>query len=1077
MKLKKLKLLGFKSFADEVILNFDASLIALVGPNGCGKSNIVDAFRWVIGEQSAKSMRAGTMQDVIFAGSETRKGLNFAEVSVTLSEMQGIFSEVTLTRRLHKNGDSEYLINKEPARLKDLQGILFSSGLGKSAFSIFEQGKLDEIIYLNPNERRVIFDDAASISGFLQRKKESNRRLDEVSQNFSRIKDIHAEVDKRVRLLKKQAEEAQNYQKKKDRLAHLEKGVFALQIASLHEKLEKQQEQRRILEKDIAIKTEGCSLQDVDFQEIKKALSAKEKEIKELEKKVKETEISLKTLLHDEKNENAKIIDLHLREKKILKEKADLSETDLKAQIEKNKEKQTLLEKQKNEREAERKKIHNDYNLLSKSLFDLQAEEKKEAKEERSIFEERLNLDKKLQEKILFKNRFKDDLKAIANKIQEEKSKIEELQKKESEKRALLKLLLDDAAVLKKEAEEASQEFKQNLSSLQATDKACADLSLEIKKLSIQESTEGFTKGGKALLKEAQEQNSPLFGKLKPLCTSIAVSAEFVDEVMAYAKKKKITGFCLASVEKDVDDKCLLYFVGETSEENRIVQLKKVEADLKRFKVELIAEEEKKKTFASKRELLEKKKSEIEESFRKKEIAQVQENFFLQQILKDLKKCFETIEKAQAENEKLEKSALAIEDEVKKLQESLQNVEARKKQLEERQSQLQKQLIVAQQNQIEKEKQRKVADNSFQETFAEFQKIVQEIKILEAKQEWKTLQEKKWEEELLEIGLKKQKAQKVVEEAFNEKNICSNLLNATTELLKKEEEGLKEIVEKQNQMQKLSLFERKNLSVLEAKHQQLETSVAENEENKAKLESEFFQRFNEKSLPHFELSLQEAEKEAARLRYECEKEALVNMTSIEESKQEEERFSHLDRQLVDLKGAKEDLEKIIKNLDHEARKLFKESFEAIRLNFQKNFALFFNGGKADLKFVGSQDVLEAGIEIVAEPKGKQMRSISLLSGGEKCMTALALLFSIFEVKPAPFCILDEVDAPLDDANVERFTSVLHQYIASTQFIIVTHNKKTMAKADTIFGVSMEEKGVSKLISIEFEKRKVLEKVK
>lgn len=1023
MKLKKLTIIGFKSFADKVTLDFDCEIVGIVGPNGCGKSNIVDAVRWVMGEQSAKSLRGDKMFDILFAGSSTRKPQNYAEVSVTLTdigdELPIAYDELTITRRLHRNGDSEYLINREPARLRDIQGLFLGSGIGKNAFSIFEQGKLDQVINLNPVERRAIFDEAAGTSRFLQRKKETMRKLATISENYNRVHDVHAEVEKQAKQLKKQANQAKNYQENKTRLEELERNVLLFRYRTFSEKNRELEVQIGSLDSEIENSFAAMRSLEEGLDNVKKALQEEEVLTKEKQKQLTQAETAVHVQEAEMRQKKHRLFELKKREEVVKKELQELA-ADRKYLCEETTQKEKsllILSEKKDELSEEVAKKKESYTEVETALNRLR-EGLKEAKESHlTLFHEEGRLRTALQEKKLkFETRFL----SICEKEKEKESAIETLEKQIVGQERKVKTLAVESDALKQECEQIEKTV-QNIS------KQISDIASRKKRVA-QTDLEGFSKEESVLLKEGKNTKSPLYKKVEPLVvkTLLVKNEAALDLLLDYTMKKRITDFSV--------------IVQESRGENLT-------------------------TF-------EKKRNQTVEAFRKKEMDLVQANFALQRSLSDL--------------EEIQKSLVLLKEEKQKLQGEKKTFAKLEKELQNKQraaSSFQANLK-KQENIVEKQEKKwseaaqewQKWQSEFQQIFAEWRGAEQELKFCLAKEQQKIAQEKRLHQELSEH---KSTVENTLQEiSRQEKEIEANTLalqtlqKSASEWDKKNHEKKKE----RDQIEKELTECRKETTELEKQRHKIDILLAEDAAQRKTIEQELVEKHSlaPDTLESIEFSLEngmeEAEKEIRLLRSSLDNSGAVNMMAIEEFQEKQERFEYLDKQLKDLEEAKQDLEKIITKLDSECRKIFKTTFKQIRENFQKNFQILFNGGEADLTFTESTDILEAGIEIVAKPPGKQMRAISLLSGGEKCLTALALLFSIFEVKPAPFCILDEVDAPLDDSNIVRFTNVLKQFIDRTQFIIVTHNKKTMAIADVLFGVSMEEKGVSKLISLVFEKR-------
>lgn len=1171
MRLKRLKIIGFKSFADNISLNFDAEIIGIVGPNGCGKSNIVDAFRWVLGEQSAKSLRGEKMQDVLFAGTEKRKPLNVAEVSVTLTEVGDSLSldydEITIARRLHRSGESEYLINGELVRLKDIQHLFMGTGIGKNAFSVFEQGKLDQVINLSPLERRSIFDESAGISRFLQQKKESLRKLHEVKENYLRVKDVHSEVDKQTRQLKKQAALAKSYQENTKHLENLEKATLVARWDFAFAKSYEGSQQYDIIKGDVKKAQMALQTSEKRSESIKKHLVEKEKESRTFQEKVYQAQGSAKVKKVEEARLQDQILELDQREKKLLKE---LQEFDSKREKERSEivQKEQRLAKLQIEKERLEKEVREKFSIfhsIELEVNTLRDEIQLLQKKRFEASQEESHLARQLQEKILRLEAAQERLQSLQKQIIGKKEVFQKSESQINEKRtkiAALSCAIDElknqAIELTKEATALKLKIADQQKILQVMRQEAAEFLARLKALSrLKEEREGFSNGAKQILKESQNPKSPLYKKVEGLFehilpkkgdekklatalkqyseTLVVHSFDDLELLIRCAEEKKWKDFsviCLALVSeknstktkipqleknsslafhflKDlmfvedlsalletlrhegrisvtpegyfVDYRQVVHQLSAGQEENnaflREAEIKSLEKKVEELKAKITQEEEVLEKRVQNRAQIEEKQKGIDEERRKQEMNLLQENFSLQKFLSDIENGKKEVISFEEEQRKLlsssEEYTLLIDQlklQVKmcqeKSQEVIQHVQDFEKKLQLR--------LTALKGAKEEHQKYEITLRHFQ---ADWHKVNHEIKIHEAKNQESEQHQKKHLGELQFVCEKVKEARSrllSLEAEAKALGLEFEEIKGAFEKISQEHERWKE---EWDEVEKQMSEHRNVVAHLESERHRFEVAMAEDISTRKNLERELHERFQisieeVKALKiPLEGTLEESEKIIRRLRLEIEKAGAVNMASIEECRQQEERFHFLDKQLNDLEATKTDLEEIIAKLEVESRKLFKSSFEAIRKNFLKNFQILFNGGEADLKFTESSDVLEAGVEIIAKPPGKQMKAISLMSGGEKCMTALALLFSIFEVRPAPFCILDEVDAPLDDTNIDRFTNVLKQFIQTTQFIIVTHNKKTMAIADILFGVSMEEKGVSKLISLVFERKK------
>lgn len=1171
MRLKKIEILGFKSFADKTVLDFVDGITAVVGPNGCGKSNISDAFRWVLGEQSAKSMRGHKMPDVIFAGTTTRKPLNYAEVTITLTDIQEgelpvHYAEVSVTRRLHRSGESDYFINRQPVRLKDVHSLLLDSGMGKDAYSIFEQGKIDQVINFTPLERRYIFEEAAGILRFLQRKREALKKLEQSDQNISRVKDIHQEVEKQIQVLEQQAEKARVFKENKAQLESLEKALFVAKWDQMHKKktetAKREMEQKQKADEIVlALDTLQKELHNakVDLFETEKALKVRSEEVyrTKSEKEIKSRE---KSSYHERMKESS------------AKEK--------KWQLEL----EGMIEKRKN-RQSERQGILKQQKEIDKELAQLEkgakAQREKVQKLEAEVVKLRENQNKSQQEllKLLHsESQLESEWKQNSVRLENTQERYVQIKQRKGAASLALKELTaaqKEKKAIVQEASEAVDSQKELFGNLEAQLQEIADqmqtsqtqmdaIILELNEgrarqkalLRLREDMEGFTAGAKRLLQEAGNPKSPLYKKLtalyehivpkkggenalsvilKPYGHTLAVeNQESFEEVLDFAQKNKLKDFsliCLKDIrkiaeapqkelvpllEKVVENTIAKHFLQKIytakttgdalpfvqkgtglefwTEDGAFVDRNQVifyvtqgennvfmrEAEIKNLEQRLAVCDESRikldnllKTLQQKRTHIQNERIELDKTIRRGEMKLVEVNFALQRLNSD-------VEKAKAEDQQLGQEELSLQKMIQQLTEVIGDLakkhESAKKQATQVQSQSSTSTSALEQQEINlKQEQRDLSekDAAWQKISEESRKMAHALNVLEVKDLESEQQETRLREEIeinremqLQMKEKGSEFEGVLEEVEKTLNQVMNSCSELEKISNQRKKAIDDWDNKLNQMRNRQKETEKELYQLGVLLTQLETA-------RQGVETEIVERYHltidqarDLGLA-FDKSVEVMEKTIRTLRQEIDSAGDINMTSIDEFDKHKTRYEFLNQQIDDLNGSKQELVEIITQLDGESRKIFKETFEVIRNNFRKNFKILFNGGEADLQFTETHDVLEAGIEIIAKPPGKQMRSINLLSGGEKCLTAMALLFAIFEVKPAPFCILDEIDAPLDDTNVERFVNVVKQFIDRCQFIIITHNKRTMAIADVLFGVSMEERGVSKILSIDF----------
>ena len=1174
MRLKRLKILGFKSFADLTKLNFDPGITAIVGPNGCGKSNIADAFRWVIGEQSPKSMRGGKMPDVIFAGTTHRKPLNFAEVSITLSDIGGRlpvdYDEIEITRRLHRSGESEYFINRHLVRLKDVQTLFLDSGMGKGAYSIFEQGEIDKVINLSPLERRYIFEEAAGILRFLQRKREALRKLEQSDLNISRVKDIHQEVEKQIIVLQEQSEKARKHKEDKEKLETLEKTLLLLkwdfsngrmqevlrkasdqdgnidqsqkQINELQQSLVDARASLVVSEKKLAARKEEFFKVNSTKEIKSKEKSSHEDRVKELIAKEKRWQHELDTMGEKKQQRDGERKNILSMQKTNGERIVELEEIVV-AQRTKVKDIEEDLVKHRNQQHIKQKEW---MKLLQN-----------ENQSEREVGQVKVRLEGAVERQGRLQKR-KDHITAVVSDLT---LKVEEQQRQHIEAARGLDGQKEIFASMEKELHSFAEEVKKTQSMVDGIHHEVGEGKARHKALQrLRDDMEGFSAGCKKLLQEVAKPNSPIYKKLKCLYeyftpqkgveiafsavmkpyahSLVAETTEDFNICVEFAGKngiKDVSFFCLESSVKRsksekkgshpsqltplsvdaVDDNLAHHFLSNVfvdksgralleviqnsqgfevlSDDGVFIDRRSVvfysahgennvflrEAELKALQKKLISREKEKneleqilEAILEKRSALQSERIELDKTIRRAEMRLVELNFSVQKALSDL-------EKMNDEEKQISTDLLGMTKQIADLVTHIDLLQ-QKHALEKNQSATSKKeyetvniqtdemaTLVKQQTLLLKEN-----ESALQKAQDENRKYAHALNVLDVK-DLESIQQAKRMQEEIETGLSLQSRIK-----------CESI--EIDEILGKVEKALSGAVEACSGLEKelsdskaviarldTKLSEKSNaLKKHEQDRNQLGIQSAQFEAQGQTIEHELQERYNLNIQAAREIcetkdrTIDQTDRQIRSLRQQIENAGNINMTSIEECEKHKVRYDFLNQQMDDLNGSKQELVQIITELDGESRKIFKETFEQISANFKKNFQLLFNGGEAELQFTETSDILEAGIEIIAKPPGKQMRSISLLSGGEKCLTAMALLFAVFEVKPSPFCILDEIDAPLDDTNVERFVHIVKQFAQHCQFIIITHNKRTMAVADVLFGVSMEERGVSKLLTMD-----------
>ena len=1180
MFFKKIEIHGFKSFCHKTLIDLDKGLTIIVGPNGCGKSNIFDAVRWVLGEQSAKSLRGGRMGDVIFGGSAMQKPMGFSKVTITISNETKIlpidFTEIDITRRLFTDGESEYLINKKACRLKDIHELLMDTGAGTSSYSIMEQGKVDQIITSKPIERRAIFEEAAGITKYQSKKDEAQRKLQRTEEDLLRITDLLSELKKQVGSLKRQANKAERYKELTDELKKLEvqllykrflelsdrnkeiekefdeKSKQVIEITTLIAKLEAEQSESSLQSESLNKKLLESNNSKYEFrsniEKCQSNLELNNSQISNIENLVGKlnTEISqlkaqqtiqveeISKLSKDLKELDAEIDKEEKKHKEIL-EHFEVSKGVLKDKIER---KSTLVV-QIRDLQMLINNLHNELELAKKFKEKFVADKKLIEKQK-----------KELTEKLSSMNDYLDEEREDIRNINIEISSCEKEEVKIDEK---LEGLIQSIPKAEQELIELNNEKLTYESRLKAL-------------MELQESYEGFSKGVKEILSSAHN------GELKGICGVVASlitteekyeiamesalgsgmqnivieSSEDAKNAIDYLKLKNagkatflpldlikpfdryeskdiqsqqgVVGWAIELIEFDDKFKKIAeYLLGnvvivETLED--AIRLEKMgirhryvslvgdilnpggsmiggsyiksgilgrERELKQYEKEVSrlksSTEKLQKELDSENEKfndLNEKKLNLQSSVQKFALIKVSK-------LKDVDKLITDINN-------LEKELIQIDDKIKESEDNLLKLENENNQIFGKIEITQKELgtIQIEHSQLEKETIGKDSE------LDELNKTITDIKVHLA-----SLKERKEStiNRMKYLELEVQNSYKLVDEKESEiktltqkKNEIFKEIERLSEKIKElegEHKRLEEICESLNQ-EKESLVSGLTKLGSELSIQQRNKNILQNElhetdvkktEFKVQLdnirkqaEEKFMKGFDElvKEIESLDMDADAIYQQIMDIRKKIEDMGPVNLLAIEEYDQSKERHDFMVEQEKDLSEAKETLIKTIKKIDETIIEMFQKSFSIVREHFKEMFRRLFGGGQADLILTDSENVLEAGVDIVAKPPGKKLQTINLLSGGEKALTAIALLFALFLEKPSPFCVLDEIDAPLDDANIDRFKTLISEFSKTTQFIIITHNKQTMELADTLYGVTMEEPGVSKIISVKFE---------
>ncbi|MBY0097610.1 chromosome segregation protein SMC [Mesobacillus maritimus] len=1188
MFLKRLDVVGFKSFAERIGVEFVPGVTAVVGPNGSGKSNITDAIRWVLGEQSAKSLRGAKMEDIIFAGSDTRKALNFAEVTLTLdNEDQSLpidYSEVSVTRRVYRSGESEFLINKQNCRLKDIVDLFMDSGLGREAFSIISQGKVEEILNSKPEDRRTIFEEAAGVLKYKTRKKKAEAKLFETQENLNRVADILYELEGQVEPLKIQASLARDFLEKKEELEKIEVALTAFEVEELHGRWEKLTNELE-LHKESEIKM-SATLQkkEADIEMLRDELTALDESISSLQN----------VLLHAseelEKLEGRKEV---LKERK---KNAAQNQGQLKKTISELTEKIALLQETRLTQEQAVAHLSDEAAELQSGLNERQQQlklynEDIEGKIEslKSDYIEMLNQQASAKNELNYIGQQLSQQEARSTKVHGENDRFLQLrleinQKKASTQEQLenIKQTLETEVQQYLQAQHKLEALKNNVEKQEKTLYQAYQYVQQAKSKKemledMEEEYTGFFQGVKEVLKARGTKLQGIEGAVAELIKvpkayemametalgaamqHIVVSNEENGRAAIHYLKKNSYGratFLPLSVikGKNIGTQLLKSIEGHSSYVGTAVSLLDFDEKYKEIIFNLLGNVVIAKDLKGANELarslqyrsrivtldgdvvnpggsmsggaakknassLLSRKGELEE-LKGKLVEMEEKTRQLESRFKSMKAELlsetEILEELRKRGEKLRLNEQSVKGELREIEIEERNINDRLAVYDSEQTQFEEERVRLTNREAELLKQNDQLKVDLEKLDLEIANLtnrknmnltsretlvteIGELKVaFAAKREQLQFAKERLESTVKDIHDQSSRLVAAEEDLallsseMNNSSSGENQLeeasqkkledkNATLELISSRRE---ERLKRQAQLEDLELETKE----LKRQHKGINEVVKDEEIKLNRLDVELDTRLahlREEYLLSFEaakgqyplqIPAEEARRKVKLIKLAIEELGTVNLGAIDEYDRISERYEFLNEQRSDLQEAKDTLFQVIDEMDIEMKKRFEETFVAIRSHFEPTFQALFGGGRADIRLTHPDDLLATGVDIVAQPPGKKLQNLGLLSGGERSLTAIALLFSILKVRPVPFCILDEVEAALDEANVFRFSQYLKQYSSETQFIVITHRKGTMEEADVLYGVTMQESGVSKLVSVKLEETNNLVKL-
>ena len=1178
MYLKRLELQGFKSFADKTVLEFMPGITSVIGPNGSGKSNISDSIRWVLGEQSMKSLRGTKSLDIIFAGTQNRKSLGFAEASLVFDNSDGAlpieYTEVTVTRKIYRSGETGYFINKVPCRLKDVLELFMDTGIGKDGYSIIGQGKIDEILSNKSEDRRNIFEEAAGIVKYRTRKQESEKKLERTKLNLLRINDILSEIETNIEPLKAQSEKAKKYLNIREELKNIEIGLFLYNIEKYKKELEE-------IVKDEEIYNSQLSDEEGKLERIKQLKEELKNEIDEITLKIEEmsnigfeSQKEIEMLNSDINVANTRIANNKENavryEKEI--EEAQQKLEGLKEEIKQKKQKRENLKENKIKYQTELEEKEAELAKLTKTLSDKELEIEGYKQTVETNTDKKYELQSEINTQEINHENYEKRQKQIKNEIANYISELDStrLQKEEiakgfyeiEKKRNKIVSNLEEINRQKEEVDKKIKAYETNINAYQSEER------IKQSKLKFlietEKEKEGYIKSVKSLLKDCENIKELGKGMHGVLANIIEVPEKYqtaiemclgaslqniVTETEEDAKKLvehlrknnlgRASFLPITSVRGRKLDKIKGHEKGVIGIASDLVKYdKKYEQIIKNLlgrtvvvdNMETAIKVAKQNGYTFRiitiqGDVINSSGAITGGSVAKKTVNILGRGREIEKLEKEITNLKNKIEAKIKEKEQYEESIEDIIENATSLEKELQEID----------------ITYA----TEKQKLISVEEN-ISKIELRLNKIKEESSLLETEKENSINKKEKIQKDIIELNKETEKLSKIINEYVelnkdNQKYIddlnfdITNLkisvssfdesessieelqeringeIEATNTSIRNKEEQIEQIKQDNfNLGQSIEEIQEKIVTIKEdvknsgSKIEDLKAKRIEKNEKLSKQENETTEKFKviedlkaqivkidvkktkhedeinaiiNKMWEEYELtpnSVQDykkpenialTQKNVNSLRKELRELGSVNIDSIEEYKTMKERYDFMSEQRVDLEDTMAKLRKIIADMTQTMKEQFRTQFAIINKNFAEVFKELFGGGNASLKLEDEENILECGIDINVQPPGKKLQNMMLLSGGEKAFTAIALLFAILKINPAPFCVLDEIEAALDDVNVYRFAEYLKKFSSNTQFLVITHRKGTMEAADTVYGVTMEENGISKLLSM------------
>ena len=1177
MYLKSIEVQGFKSFANTIVFDFHNGITGIVGPNGSGKSNVSDAVRWVLGEQSAKQLRGASMQDVIFAGTENRKPLSYAYVAITMDnsdhKLAIDFEEVTVSRRVYRSGESEYLINGNPCRLKDVTELFYETGIGKEGYSIIGQGQIERILNGKPEERRELFDEAAGIVKYKKRKATAQKKLENERENLVRVNDILAELERQVGPLEKQAEKARIYLKKKEELKTYDVNMFLLEVERIEGQLKEVQEKYGIADGQLKDANESYDNIKTEYEKLEQDIEVMEEKITEIRENISnstvmkgrlENQISvLKEQIH-----SAELTDEHMqsridaidreKEERIRSRAAYQAEKEtLDGQLAEIDTRKLAAEEELSAIQKELARCREGIDKGKNELMELLSQNASiKARQQRcDTMAEQINIRKaQLTKRLLARKSEEADLETVLKDYEEELATVNAAIEGGKAKAAEMEESLRE---WKRKSAETSQKLEEDLAQFHKDESRLESLK------NIAERYDGYGNSIRRVM-EQKAKHPGLLGVVSDLIqvdkkyeTAIETALggniqnivtedeETAKEMIAFLKQNRfgratflpltsvngkgnfknpdalkekgviglantlvktearyegVTAYLLGRVivTEKIDDAIALAkkyhyslhivtlegeylspggsmtggaFKNSSNLLARNREIEELERSVSELKKQVKEHKDRLEDIKTARDLL---SDDLEEEKRK-----LQEQYILQNTAKlNVERATEQRNESESVYAGLQNESREIEQELLELAEQKEQIAKEIADTKERETQIGQESETFQKTLDEQSGKEDAASKIVSGIQMEEASIKQKAEFVRMNMERIDGEITRYEKEREQVFAEAEEAKTDAEKKRHDIEEIQKTILASDDTYSGLEEELKTHIAKKEEMSAAhkGFFEKREEAANQISN--LDKEIFRLNSQREKLE-EAQEYQNNYMWEEYELTLHAAmelrdtsyedlaalKKLITALKDEIRKLGDVNVNAIEDYKEVSERYTFLKTQHDDLVEAEKTLVGIIEELDTGMRKQFLEKFAEIQQEFDKVFKELFGGGKGSLELVEDEDILECGIRIIAQPPGKKLQNMMQMSGGEKSLTAIALLFAIQNLKPSPFCLLDEIEAALDDSNVSRFAKYLHKLTKNTQFIVITHRRGTMAAADRLYGITMQEKGVSTLVSV------------